>query len=245
MVGRVGEDVFAVELRDFLEREGIDLREVGAVEGSSGVALITVAAEDNTIVVVGGANDALAPDDVADLPLVAGDIVLAQFEVHQATIAAAFRLARTRAATTVLNPAPAHACDPGLLELTDILLVNESELCTLLRRPPADEMTPAMAIAFARELRARPDQVVVVTLGATGAVAIDGDEAIEVEGHRVAVVDTTGAGDCFAGNLAAELNRGSGLEGALHAANKAASLCVQKLGAGVSMPHFGAPVEVA
>jgi ribokinase len=245
MVGRVGDDVFGVELREFLDREGIDLQEAKAVAGSSGTALITVAAENNTIVVVAGANDALGPGDVEELPLGAGDIVLSQFEVRQPTIAAAFRLARDCGATTVLNPAPADTCDPGLLELTDILLVNEIELCTLLGRPLSDELTPGVAAALARDLRAHPDQIVVVTLGSAGAVAVYGDEAINVEGYRVAVVDTTGAGDCFAGNLAAELSRGAGLEQALHAANKAASLCVQKLGAGVSMPNRRATVGVA
>jgi ribokinase len=244
MVGRLGDDAFAGELREFLRLEGIDLDQVNTVKGSSGTALIMVAGGENTIVVVKGANDRLAPADVLNLPIVSGDVVLAQFEVPPATIAAAFEIARARGASTILNPAPAEVCDARLLELTDLLLVNESELCTLLGLPAVNEMSPAAAVDAAHELRDGAEQVVVVTLGAAGAVALAGDQVIEIEGHRVDVVDTTGAGDCFAGNLAAELGRGSNLEKAMRTANRAASLCVQKLGAGVSMPYSDLMLEV-
>src|SRR5262249_54313188 len=77
----------------------------------------------------------------------------------------------------------------------------------------------------------------VVTLGSRGAAAIFDGEVVEVAGHRVAVTDTTGAGDCFVGYLASELATGASVADALVAANVAASLCVQRAGAGPSMPR--------
>jgi ribokinase len=87
-------------------------------------------------------------------------------------------------------------------------------------------------------LRNRADQVVCVTLGARGVVVTIGGETQVVAGRQVDAVDTTGAGDCFAGAVAAELTRGAGVLDALRFANVAASICVQRTGAGPSMPRL-------
>ena len=61
-----------------------------------------------------------------------------------------------------------------------------------------------------------PDQVVVVTLGAAGVVAVGPDGTIAVPGIDVPAVDTTGAGDCFLGVLAASLAAGLEWPASLH-----------------------------
>jgi ribokinase len=68
---------------------------------------------------------------------------------------------------------------------------------------------------------------------------------VEVPGNPVSAIDTTGAGDCFVGNLAAALAEGKSLERAVRLANAAASLCVQRTGAGVSMPFIDETSQVA
>jgi ribokinase len=240
MVGTVGEDAFASELRSFLEEEMLGLEFVGVTHAApTGTALITVANAENTIVVVPGANDLLSTQNVSALPFESGDVVVAQFEIRQETVLAAFNRARRMGALTVLNPAPAATPLPGLLTVTDVLIVNESELGWLVGDRKITQMKPDQAVAAARAARGRSDQVVVVTLGANGAVAIVGDDVIRVEGHRVAAVDTTGAGDCFVGNMAAALSRDTEFTAALRQANHAASLCVQALGASGSMPRLG------
>jgi ribokinase len=75
-----------------------------------------------------------------------------------------------------------------------------------------------------------------VTLGKRGAVALVGDEVMTMAGHSVKAVDTTGAGDCFVGALAAQLAQGKPVRDALGYANAAASICVQRMGAAPSMP---------
>jgi ribokinase len=87
-------------------------------------------------------------------------------------------------------------------------------------------------------LRQRPDQVVIATLGAQGAIALIGNQVVEVKGRAVPVVDTTGAGDCFVGALAAALCSWADVDEAVHFANLAASFAVQRPGAGTAMPHL-------
>lgn len=91
-------------------------------------------------------------------------------------------------------------------------------------------------VAAAEALRARPQQVVCVTLGKRGVVALVEGETIVVPGRAVKAVDTTGAGDCFVGAVAARLAMGIAIRDALGYANAAASICVQRMGAAPSMP---------
>ena len=79
-------------------------------------------------------------------------------------------------------------------------------------------------------------QTVIATLGSEGAAYLDRDQMILVPGRKVDVVDTTGAGDCFVGALAAALSEGVEIQQALVFANAAASLSVQVVGASASMP---------
>ena len=92
------------------------------------------------------------------------------------------------------------------------------------------------AASAARKLIRRAEQVVVVTLGADGAMAVFGEKVLRIEGRKVKAIDTTGAGDCFVGCLAARLSTGDDLESALRYSNGAASICVMRKGAASSMP---------
>lgn len=237
MVGRLGDDDFGRRLEAFLRDEGLDLEHVESESGvPTGTAVVTVADSESAIVVIPGANAALTPAHVRALPLEAGDVVVAQFEVSLETVEAALRRARDQGVATILNPAPALACEPRLVDLADVLVVNETELAFL--GPGAAESFDSRdaLIEAARELRSAESQILVVTLGRAGALALDRGEVIEIEGRRVDAVDATGAGDCFVGFLAAQLSRDEPLRAALSTANVAASLCVQGSGAGVSMP---------
>jgi ribokinase len=239
MVGRLGEDDFGDQLEAFLRDEGLDLAHVGREAAlPTGTALVTVAGSENTIVVVAGANGALGADDVMALPLTADDVVVAQFEVPLDTVEAALRYGRRQGATTMLNPSPAQECPAGLLEQVDVLVVNEIELTFLASGDETALESDEEVLAAARGLRTRESQLIVTTLGDAGALALDRDEVIRVAGRQVEALDSTGAGDCFTGNLAAELSRDAPLSAALETANVAGSLCVQSFGAGVSMPRL-------
>jgi ribokinase len=239
MVGRLGEDDFGDQLEAFLREEGLDLAHVRReAELPTGTALVTVAGPQNTIVVVAGANGALGAGEALALPFTSEDVVLAQFEVPLDTVEAALSHGRRQGATTVLNPSPTQECPPGLLGQADVLVVNEIELAFLASADETALESDDDVAAAARGLRTRESQLIVTTLGDAGVLALDRDEVIRVEGRPVEAVDSTGAGDCFTGNLAAELSRDAPLSAAVETANVAASLCVQSFGAGVSMPRL-------
>lgn len=237
LIGRLGKDSFGAELKAFLGDQGIDLGYlVETAEAHSGTAIITVAEADNTIVVVPGANGLVGPDDVEVVPLLKGDVAVSQFEIPLPSIVAFFRRARAAGAVTVLNPAPARKMPDELLALVDILVLNETELGFLAGAELSDDDEAGKIIDVARKLQAREDQTICVTLGRRGVLALAGREEIAVAGRAVKALDTTGAGDCFVGALAAQLAEGAALRTALAFANAAASISVQRMGAGPSMP---------
>jgi ribokinase len=237
LIGRVGCDAFGAQMRAFLAAQRVDLTNVRDTEGTvTGSALIVVAEKDNAIVVVPAANAELGTRDLDGANVAPGDVLLAQLEIPPATVAAFFAKGRAAGARTIFNPAPAIEVDPSLFALADLIILNETELAAFARRK-VDATAAVEAIAdAARALRSGDEQIVCVTLGHRGAVAVMGEETHVVGGRKVEVADTTGAGDCFAGAVAAELARGASVRDAIDVANVAASICVQRMGAGPSMP---------
>jgi ribokinase len=257
LLGKLGTDTFGNQLRAFLSGQGVTLDFVRqTATAATGVALIVVAESgENSIVVVPGANALLEPDDLTNVPIATGDVVLSQFEIPLATIQQLFTQARAIGATTILNPAPAQRCAREVLALADVLILNETELAFFVDIDPIsasspDASSPDAIAAAARRLRTRAEQVIVATLGAHGALAVVGERQLRVPGHRVRAVDTTGAGDTFAGATAARLACGYPIERALRDANTAAAICVQRPGAAPSIPTaaeveaFGASASV-
>jgi ribokinase len=237
LIGRLGKDAFGQELRAFLAAQGVDLRFVkDTAEMHTGTAIVTIADADNTIVVIPGANGLVSADDIAAVRLAKGDVAVSQFEIPLPAISAFFARARAAGATTILNPAPAKQFGPDLLDLVDILILNETELGFLTENKLHDSDDYAKFIDAARSLQTRDDQIVCVTLGKRGIVAlIDGKPHTDL-GRAVKAVDSTGAGDCFVGAVAAVLADGNPIQSALGYANVAASVCVQRMGAAPSMP---------
>jgi ribokinase len=237
LIGRLGYDAFGRELRTYLAAQGIDL---GLVRDTSaahtGTAVITTANADNTIIVIPGANALVDAADVAAAAFAKGDLAVSQFEIPLATISAFFQRARAAGATTILNPAPAIEFDARLLDLVDVLVLNESELGFLTGTELGDQDDHARFIAAARSLPIGRDKIICVTLGKRGVLALVDGEPLIVHGRAVTAVDTTGAGDCFVGALAARLAAGKSFLDALAYANAAASISVQRMGAAPSMP---------
>jgi ribokinase len=237
LIGRIGQDAFGDELKAFLIAQGIDLGFVRETnQAHTGTAIITVANADNTIVVVPGANALVSAADVEAPNLAVGDIAVSQFEIPLPTIGAFFKRARAAGATTILNPAPAIAFDADMLDLVDILILNESELGSLTKTELRDTDDAARFIDAARSLQTGNDKIICVTLGQRGVLALVKGEPVIIAGRTVRAIDTTGAGDCFVGAVAAQLAQGKSIRAALDYANVAASICVQRMGAAPSMP---------
>jgi len=233
-VGGVGRDEPGELMVAALAASGVDVSGVVVFDDvATGHAFVSVAESgENSIVLALGANSALSPEHVITASTADHAVVLAQLECPVETVAAAFRAAPD--SIKILNAAPATEAGAALFPLIDILIVNETELAFF---AGADDLVGLDAVvAAARGLMAGPDQIVVVSLGAAGAVAVLADGIERVEGRSATVVDTTGAGDCFCGVLAAKLAEGAPLGQAMVWANAAASLSVERHGAMPAMP---------
>ena len=237
LIGRLGNDAFGDQLKAFLAAQGIDLSFVQETAGAhTGTAIITIANADNTIVVIPGANALVNAADVETPALAKGDIAVGQFEIPLPAVSAFFKRARAAGATTILNPAPAIEAKRELLDLVDILILNECELGFLTRTELSDTDDHARFIEAIRSLQTSKDKTICVTLGKRGVLALIDGEPLIVPGRSVEAVDTTGAGDCFVGAVAAQLVGRKSIRDALVYANSAASICVQRMGAAPSMP---------
>jgi ribokinase len=227
--GLVGDDSFGALLRQDLAAEGVSAGHLRTVPGPSGVALITVdPAGDNAIIVAPGANALLTPGDVeAAWPaFTAAAVACAQLEVPVEAVTAAARLAERAGARFILNLSPAREVPAVLLAAADPLVVNQHEAAFLLGAGPAG--APERQAAALLE---RGPQSVVITLGADGAQAADATGNWHVPSPAVKVVDTTGAGDAFAGALAWRLSAGDRLADAVALAARAGAAAVTARGA--------------
>ena len=235
MHARIGADAFGDDMGAFLASEHIDLTGVTTANAPTGIALITVDAKsENSIIVIAGANRTWNKPPALDAH--AGDIVLAQLEVPLAIVTATLRLAKAAGATTILNPSPHEPLPKALLAATDILVLNEIELGQMAGRG-VDLANVDAVVAAARLLIGFGPPTIVVTLGARGVIIVTIHEAIAIAAHAVKPIDTTGAGDCFTGALAAGLLAGHTIETAARLAAKAAAFSVTREGAAASFPH--------
>lgn len=240
MVGRVGDDAGGRRIRQVLADEGVDTGHLLDGAQPTGLALIVLEPSgENRIIVSPGANGELSPQQLANAASNLADaaVVLAQLEIDPEVVLSAFRLA---GGVTVLNAAPARQLSADLLAATSVLVVNEGELAALAGVGDASAVSDLPAIVAASEQLSGPESIV-VTRGAAGAVVIDrigaGTEPLTIPAPAVAVVDTTGAGDCFCGVLAAALSGGAELADAAAVAVRAASVAATRSGAAEAMPY--------
>jgi len=239
MLGAVGNDVFGDTLRGVLAKNGVDASGVKVVQGeTTGVAVIQVAEGDNAITGAAGANARFAKSMIGRKPR-KGEIWVAQFETPLATTEAVFRKARAAGARTILNLAPMVRHPRRLLKLVDIAVLNEIELAQATGNKITSKSSRAVIAAACRKLG---PATVIATLGGRGLVMVSPDGVVALPALKAKVVDTTGAGDCFVGALAARLATGGDILDAARYANAAAACSVERLGATPSMPM---PKEVA
>ncbi len=231
-LGAIGRDGFGEQLRRRLHDDGVDTGGLAEVDAPTGTAHISVLdGGENAIVVVSGANAAITELDAGSQRRIEdARYLVAQLERPIELIAEAFVVARGLGIQTVLTPAPVQPIDKALLQLVDVLVPNAQEACEL--AGVADEVDAAVELSRAAGL-------VVMTRGSRGAlVAREGAVVAEVPAREVEAVDTTGAGDTFAGVLVARLAAGDDLDAALNAATVAASISVTRPGTTTSMPTW-------
>ncbi|GAA0932599.1 ribokinase [Nonomuraea longicatena] len=229
-LGAVGDDGFGAEIRATLAGAGVDVAGLRTVPGPSGIAHIVVDDDGgNSIVVVPGANGAMTGPSGADLAAIARSrALLLQLELPMPAVVAAAQAARVSRVPVILTPAPARPLPDELLEAVTLLVPNEHEAAGI-----TGESDPEAALAAL--LERVPEAV--ITLGGEGALyGARTGERLHVPAEPVQAVDTTAAGDTFAGALAVARIEGLAPERALRFASVAAALSVRRPGASSSMP---------
>ncbi len=208
-VGRIGADDLVLRS---LEREGVDVSGVVRDEGETGMALVLVDAEgENVIVVAPAANRRLRPEDV---DVGDADAVMCQMEIPFEAVAAAAAGASASGAFFCLNAAPARGPLPPEVE-PDLLIVNRYE----------------------HETVGGYGGRVALTLGAEGAVLLEGGEEVaRAKPPEVKVVDGTAAGDAFCAALVVSMLEGLEPQAALARACAAGAVAASRQGAQPSLP---------
>lgn len=239
LVGCVGDDPFGRIVRDGLTDARVDTTFVREVAGEgTGIAHIRVdAAGENDIVVVPRANGHLGEGDIDRAFAEVGDrcaVMLTQLETPYALTRHAAARAREHGVTVVLDPAPAQPLDEDIWALIDIVTPNETEARLITGIEVADRDS---AVRAGRWFVERGTGVALITLAGQGAVAVTADGAESSDAIRVDVVDTTAAGDAFAGCLAAGLAEGLSRGDAIRRAMAAGALAVTRAGASPSIPE--------
>lgn len=238
-IGAVGRDLDGQMMLQKLNDNGINTSAIQVVNtDTTGQAYILLQGTgQNSIIINAGANAEVSEHQVhASQAMIAqSDFAVAQFETPIAATIAAFKVARNNHTQTILNPAPATAeISAELLQLTDVIVPNESEAEKLTGIPVTDE---ASMQAIAEKFFNAGVKTVIITLGERGVFVSHADQEKLIPALTVEAVDTTAAGDTFIGTLAAELRPDfSNLEEAINYANHASALTVQKLGAFPSIP---------
>ena len=237
MAGMVGADDFAAPALARLRAEGVDLSRVGeAADEPTGCAAIWVeeGTGASTIAVASGANLRAAHSQVPDELLDGGaSVLLLQHETPLEESRRLVERAARRGCRVLLNAAPAFPVPDEVLAALDVLIVNEVEIAQVAAHAGGGDEPPR---SLPEWLARRFGLTVAATFGAEGSVCHTGREAIHVPALPIRPVDTTGAGDTYAGVLAAALAAGHGLREAARFATAAGSLACARAGAQSSQP---------
>ena len=229
MFGCVGDDAAGESLVKNLRDTGVETGHIKVVPGvPTGLAMITVGENDNTIIVVAGTNDHVDIDYVNEVKdsILECEIVLLQHEIPQETVAYVIALCADSGVKVVLNPGPARPVKQETLEKVTYLTPNEHEAVILFGRD----------ISFEEMMKKYPEKLV-ITQGSRGvSTCLKSGEVILVPARKSNVVDTTGAGDTLNGAFTVAVTEGKGIADALAFANTAAGLSTEKFGAQGGMP---------
>lgn len=237
-VGCVGDDLFHDLVVDGLSSAGVDLTHLRTVPGPTGIAHIRVdASAQNDIVMVPLANAHLSAEQI-DAALAAlaptTSVLLTQLETPASLTRHIAARAREHGMTVVLDPAPAATLDPAVWENIDIVTPNETEATLMSGIEVTDAASAERAGHWFLEQGAR---AAVITMAERGSCVVTAEGTTFIDPIPVEPVDTTAAGDAYAGYLGAALADGWSLADATRLASAAGAIAVTRQGASPSLPR--------
>ncbi len=232
MIGCIGDDANGEFALNNLKKLKVNTSCIKTISDTpTGVANIIVAEDDNSIIVISGANNELDSEHINRYKkvILEADIVILQLEVPLETVEYVINFCYDNNIRTILNPAPAVKLKKELIDKVTYITPNEHECRIILGEDDSVDI---------RYILKRYPNKLIMTIGEKGVMYYDGDMIVTVPGYKVDVVDTTGAGDTFNGALARALVNNYDIKAAIDFANKAAAKSVMKLGAQTGMPYL-------
>lgn len=237
MIGRVGDDAFADRLLGNLTEHAVGCHFVTQSHHCpSGLAIVAVERSgQNSILLVAGANGKLGRSDVqrATPSIKRADVLLLQLEVPIETVISAIQAARSAGVRCILDPAPVASDWTDELLCVDLVCPNETE-AEAITGVKIESVEDAQIAAT--QLHRRGAKSVAITLGEKGALLLHEGTFHHAESKAVTPVDTTAAGDAFAGALAVRWAETDDLVEAVRFANCAGAIAATRHGAQPSLP---------
>ena len=238
MIGAVGDDLFRELTLSALTAEAIDTSAVSVLDGHTGIAHIRVdtVTGQNDIAIVANANARVTADRAeAALRSLAGrvSVVLVQLETPVATVVRTAEVCRELGLTLVLDPAPALILADAVWRGVSVVTPNETEAEVLTGIPVSDRDSGTRAAQWFLD---RGVETVVITRGEHGVLVARAAGVEEIASFTVNAVDTTAAGDAFAGTRGASLPRGEDWSAPVRRAVAAGALATTVRGASPSLP---------
>ena len=236
LIGRIGSDAFAARLHSNLIQQGVRCDAVTETpDCTSGLAIVAV--EDsgqNAIMLVAGANGLVTPADVHQNKQVlqSADVLLLQLEVPTASVMAAIQIAKASGVRCIVDPAPVATDWTDDLLQVDLVCPNETE-AEAITGTKIESIDDAKVAA--KQVHQRGAKNVAITLGENGTLLFQDAAFHYVEATRVTPVDTTAAGDAFAGSLAVRWAETDDLLESVRFANVAGAIAATRHGAQPSL----------
>lgn len=228
--GCVGKDQYGKYLLENLKSENVNVSHVKEIEEvESGMAIIMVSENDNSIIVLPGANEYVDKkyiDSIID-EILKCDLIIMQNEIPMDTVEYVVEICYQNQLKVILNPAPAKKISSELISKISYLTPNEHEIKLIFENDNVEDILKNYS------------EKVIMTEGDKGVkFAINSSEVINVASRKSNVVDTTGAGDTFNGAFCVGLVKGKSLIECIKFANIAAGLSTEKFGAQSGMPYL-------
>ncbi len=222
-LGALGNDVFGKQYFEYLISLGLN-GNVLTKKSNSGLAIIQLADNDNSIVVIKGANDLITKNDI-DLffdnnPSI--EILVAQLEINYDTNKYLIRKAKDLGIRIILNPAPAIDLDESIIESVEYLIPNETEAEAIFKNKNPESIV------------GKYKGKVIITLGENGVMYYMNNKVIVEPSDKITVIDTTGAGDSFVAGFTSGIANNLSIQNAIKRGIKIASITCKHLGAQTS-----------
>ena len=241
LIAKVGNDPFGKAAIQYLKLEGMDTSGIlhdGLNRTGTAAILVDKQTRENMIVVAPGANHQILISEVDNLKtnIEESEICLFQFENNIEAIIRVMEIASKAENTVILNPAPMKDPFPNeIFQFVDILVMNEIEATSISNHIVESKET---ALIAAKLIANERNLITIVTLGAAGVVAWDGNQEYFHPSYKVEPKDTTGAGDAFIGAFAVEFGKTKDIVSSLRFASAAAAINITRIGASSANPSL-------